>query len=117
MVTGPDCVLFQPLESTEGVRNSSMADALAEKQRELDNLRAQFDSFVESSQELEQELERSLKDAEASLAEALKKKSLAEEKLASLQENSARSGKEQDKLFKESDRIKERLSQVEADKI
>ena len=50
-----------------------MADALAEKQRELDNLRAQFDSFVESSQELEQELERSLKDAEASLAEALKK--------------------------------------------
>jgi len=89
----------------------------SELEQELSALRAQYDSFVESSKELEEVLEQELKDASKSLDEAVKKKAAAEDKAAATWENYSNLMKEQEKAQQDLTKTKEKLAQLDAERV
>ena len=74
----------------------------AEKQVELDALQEEYDSYVESSQELEEELENSLAHAEKSLTESEELRVVAESNIGKLNDKLAKA----EKSFVESEQKK-----------
>ena len=79
-----------------------------------DKLRREFDDYVETSREIEAELERSLQDAEKLGADLSKKKAVLEEKVALLQEKVAANARESNAKQAELDQAKERLEHAVA---
>ena len=87
-----------------------MAAELAVKQVEYDRLKQAYDEYIETSKEIEKELEDSLAQSEKVIAE-LKNKKL------SLEAQLSASRKEENGLQEEIKKTKNRLSTVESEKL
>eukprot|EP01041_Mallomonas_annulata_P000819 gene819-1595_t len=90
---------------------------LKSKQQELDILQQSYDDYIESSKELEAELEGALQHAEAQVSDCSKRKAALEEKLAMLQEKHTQLTREHAQLHKDFIKTSEKLALVEQIKV
>jgi hypothetical protein len=89
---------------------------LQKKELECEALKKTFDEFVESSKELENELETELEHTKEKLARANTEKVVAEKRLLLLQEKIEELGTERAKLLETISSLHEQLSQAESEK-
>lgn len=96
---------------------TSLEEALAAKTLELETLQRSFDEYLESSKDLESELEKSLADAEAKLAASENKRRSAEEKLKALQDQCSYYEKSSNSTNDELTRLREKVELLEKQKV
>jgi chromosome segregation ATPase len=92
-----------------------MSDELRQKQIECDNVQRSFDEYVESSKELESELEIALEESEAKIAELTKKKVASDERAKDLNDRLGQTSKEFSKC--QTDLIIARENEAKADEL
>lgn len=86
---------------------------LLEKERELENLREQYDELVESSAEIEKELESALKSSEVKCNELSKKYSAIESRFLTLQESFESAMEENNTLCETNQYLKDKIASLE----
>jgi chaperonin cofactor prefoldin len=96
---------------------ASLEEALAAKTLELETLQRSFDEYLESSKDLESELEKSLADAEAKLATSENKRRTAEEKLKALQDQCSYYEKASNSTNDELAKLREKVELLEKQKV
>lgn len=96
---------------------TSLEEALAAKTLELETLQRSFDEYLESSKDLESELEKSLADAEAKLATSENKRRSAEEKLKALQDQCSYYEKASNSTNDELAKLREKVELLEKQKV
>ena len=79
----------------------SLEMQLEAKEKELVTLQRQFDDFLDSSKEMEAELEKSLNDLQSKYDELLRKKSVTDDKLNQFQEKNGQLSRDNSKLSAE----------------
>lgn len=86
---------------------ASLEDALKQKTAECEAIQRSFDDYVESSKELETELEAALSEAEGKIVSLNKKKAAADDKIKELTDKNAQLAKDYNKCFAELSQLKE----------
>lgn len=90
-----------------------MEAELLKKTQDLENLQRSFDEYVDSSKELEVELEKALADADNKLKESETKRSAVEQKYKTAKENLERANKTSQDAQNECEKLREKLTSVE----
>ena len=93
-----------------------MEEQIKAKQRELNELQSQFDDFMESSKELELEMQQALTQTENKLNDMTKRKSILEEKNSGLQAQLSDISKQLGSVQLEFQKSKEMNSELELQK-
>lgn len=89
---------------------------MEKKNQELEALQKSFDDYLESSKDLEAELEKSLADTELRLQASETRRRAAEEKLRTIQEQWTNVGKQSESLHLELTTLKDKVAQLEDSK-
>ena len=95
---------------------ATVSEQLEAKISEYEQLKNEYDDFLESSAQIEKELEDNLAVSEQKCADLAKKKSIAEEKFAAIQEKYSQSLRDVSSMQTELGKIREKLSAVEENK-